>query len=234
MKIKAAIIDNEQHAIETLLYDLQTCHSDQLDVVFTESNPVEGLKRVRRELPDLLFLDINMPALSGLDLIELIADLSTVVIFTTAHIQYAPEAVETKAAAYLIKPVTRENLQRVISRIHEQITSQKTPRKKIAIPDSQGISLINPDDIIYCKAQDNYCEFLLRDSKRLMSSKNLGSYEPLLPPNDFLRVHKSFIVNLSKVKRVERTQHLELMMSNGDPVPVARSRRNEVLKYLQP
>lgn len=234
MKIKTAIIDNEQHAIETLQYDLQTYHSNQLDIVFTETNPVEGLKRVRKELPDLLFLDINMPALSGLDLIELIADLSTVVIFTTAHIQYAPDAVETKAAAYLIKPVTRENLQRVVSRLSEQIANQKTSRKKIPVPDSQGISLINPDDIIYCRAQDNYCEFHLVDNKRLISSKHLGSYEALLPTTNFLRVHKSFIVNLSKVKRVERTKYLELIMSNGDPVPVARSRKNEVLQYVQP
>lgn len=233
MKLKAAIIDNELHAIETLTYDLENCHGDHLEVVFTESNPVEGLKRVRREVPDLLFLDINMPSMTGLDLIELIADLPTRVVFTTAHVHYAPEAVETHAAAYLVKPVTREDLKRVVSRIHEQITNQGASHQKIQIPDSQGISLVNPSEILYCRARDNYCEFLLIDNKRLLSSKHLGAYEQVLPPSDFLRVHKSFIINLSRVKRLERTQHLEVIMANGDPIPVARSRRHEVLAYFQ-
>lgn len=233
MKLKAAIIDNEQHAIETLAYDLQQCHSQILEIIFTESDPVAGLKRVRREIPDILFLDINMPAMSGMDLIELIADLPTRVVFTTAHAHYAPEAVETNAAAYLVKPVTLDDLNRVVTKIHEQFNNQRSFQDKIQIPDSQGITLVSHAEILYCRARDNYCEFLLVDNKRLLSSKHLGAYEAILPQKDFMRVHKSFIINFSQVKRVERSQNLELIMVNGDPVPVSRSRRNEVLQRFQ-
>ncbi|MCA1760128.1 MAG: response regulator, partial [Bacteroidales bacterium] len=117
MKLKVAIIDDEKHAIETLTYDLLQNHSEEVEIVFTATNPVDGLKKLHTEKPDLLFLDVDMPGLSGLDLVDLIHDLPTRVVFTTAHLEYAVKAVETIASGYLLKPVQPDDLQRIIQKI---------------------------------------------------------------------------------------------------------------------
>ena len=113
MKLTAAIIDDEIHAIETLRYDLDENHRNDVKVLFSTTNPVEGVKRIRTDKPDLLFLDVDMPGLTGLELIQLIDDLPVRIIFTTAHTEYAIKAVETVASGYLLKPVQPDDLQQI-------------------------------------------------------------------------------------------------------------------------
>lgn len=236
MKLKAAIIDDEKHAIDTLSYDLHENHSDEVEIVFFTTSPVDGLRLLRTEKPDLLFLDVDMPGLSGLDLVHLIDDLPTRVIFTTAHLEYAVQAVETIASGYLLKPVQPDDLQRIIKKIiaeKDAETREQPVSGKIPIPDADGIELVPWNEIIYCKSDSNYCELHLTGNRRIVASKTLKYFESNLPLSQFYRVHKSYLVNLHHIKKYLRRDGGELVMSDNKLLPVSRNHREKILKLIQ-
>lgn len=236
MNLKIAIIDDERHAIDTLTYDLQENHFGEIEILFTTTNPVEGLKKLHAEKPDLLFLDIDMPGLSGLDLVELMQDLPTRVVFTTAHLEYAVKAVETMASGYLLKPVQADDLQRIIEKIKAEKQNNTTSQLvsgKIPVPDADGIELIPWDEIVYCKSDSNYCELNLTENRRIVASKTLKYFEANLPSHLFVRVHKSYLVNLQHIKKYLKRNGGELLMSNEKVIPISRNSREEVLKRIQ-
>lgn len=116
-KLNIAIIDDELHAIETLVYDLLETFSEKVKIQFTATNPFEGVRQVRIHKPDILFLDIVMPGLSGLDLIRLIDDLETKVVFTTAFLELQQQNVNSGAFACLLKPVLLTDIEGLVDRI---------------------------------------------------------------------------------------------------------------------
>jgi len=117
-KINIAIIDDEQHAIETLVYDLLETFREKINIQFTANNPFEGARQVRIHKPDILFLDILMPGLSGFDLIRLIDDLDTKVVLTTAYLELQQQNENTRAIACLLKPVLLTDIERIFNRIY--------------------------------------------------------------------------------------------------------------------
>lgn len=236
MKLTVAIIDDEKHAIETLRYDLTENHKDEIEILFSTTNPVEGAKRIRTEKPDLLFLDVDMPGLSGLELIQLIDDLPTRVVFTTAHMEYAIKAVETIASGYLLKPVQADDLQRIIAKVKSEKASSKAKFSftgKISVADGDGIELISYEDIIYLKSDSNYCELKLIDNRKKVASKTMKYFEEILPGDRFFRIHKSYLVNIHQVKKYLKREGGELLMSNNDVLPVSRNSRLQILKLIQ-
>jgi len=114
MKLKIGIIDDEQHAIETLIYDLMEIAGDQLDILFTSNDPFDGARAVRISKPDVLFLDVVMPGLSGLELYRLIEDLDISVIFVTAYSENISMISRTNAAGCLLKPVMHDELEQIM------------------------------------------------------------------------------------------------------------------------
>jgi two-component system, LytTR family, response regulator len=236
MKLTAAIIDDEKHAIETLRYDLAENHKDEIEILFSTTNPVEGAKRIRTEKPDLLFLDVDMPGLSGLELIQLIDDLPTRVVFTTAHMEYAIKAVETIASGYLLKPVQADDLKRIIEKVkrEKELTFLEQPISgKIAVPDFNGIELVPYQEIVFCKSDSNYCELKLTNNRKIIASKTLKYFEEMLPASQFIRIHKSYLVNIQHLKKYLKRNGGELVMSNNDILPVSRNHRTEILKLIQ-
>ena len=236
MKLTAAIIDDEKHAIETLVYDLNENHSDEVEIIFSTTNPVEGTKRIRTEKPDLLFLDVNMPGLSGLDILSLIDDLNIQVVITTAHQEFAIQTVGTKAIAHLLKPIQPENLEAVINQAQKR---KQNPAKtslikdRIAIPDIEGIELIPYDEIIYCKSDGNYSTLALLGNRKMTVSKPLKYFEENISSELFIRIHKSYLINLDHVKKYVKRDGGELVMNNNDVLPISRNSRNELLKFIQ-
>ncbi len=236
MKLKVAIIDDERHAIDTLTYDLHENHSDEVEILFSTTNPLEGAKQIRTTNPDLLFLDVNMPVLSGLDLVELMHDLSTRVVFTTAHLEYAVKAVETIASGYLLKPVQSDDLKRIIDKAKAEVQNKGTDLSvsgKIPVPDADGIELVPWNDIIYCKSDSNYCELYLTGNRRIVASKTLKYFETKLPSSQFCRVHKSYLVNIRHIKKYLKHDGGELILSNNAILPVSRNHREKILKLIQ-
>ncbi len=236
MKLTIAIIDDEIHAIETLRFDLAENHGDEVEILFSTTNPVEGAKRIRTDKPDLVFLDVDMPGLSGLELIHLIDDLPVSVVFTTAYMEYAIKAVETVATGYLLKPVQAEDLQRIIEKTKAEKAFARAGFSlsgKIPVADTDGIELISCDDIIYLKSDSNYCELKLTGNRKKVASKTLKYFEEILPSNRFLRIHKSYIINIQLVKKYLKRDGGELVMVNNDVLPVSKNNRSEVLKLIQ-
>lgn len=236
MKLKVAIIDDERHAIDTLTYDLIENHSHEVEILFSTTNPLEGAKQIRITNPDILFLDVNMPGLSGLDLVDLMHDISTHIVFTTAHLEYAVKALETNVSGYLLKPVQTDDLQRIIKKIKtekQKTESEQIISGKIPVPDAGGIELVPWNEIIYCKSDNNYCELYLTDNRRIIASKTLKHFETNLPSIHFSRIHKSYLINFQHIKKYLTREGGELLMTNGKIIPVSRNKRDEILKRFQ-
>lgn len=236
MKLKVAIIDDEKHAIETLTYDLKDIFEDRVEIVFTATNPVEGLKLLKAEQPDLLFLDMDMPRLSGLDVLHLVEDMQIQVIITTAHVEYAVQTVGTKAVVYLLKPVQpeilTETVEKCIGRIETKQKNADTPTK-ISVPVLDGYVILKCANIIFCKSDNNYTEFVLEGGRKLVASKTLKYFEEILPASEFLRVHKSYIVNTNHILKYFKRDGGEILTTGNYTLPVSRSQREEILKLIQ-
>lgn len=236
MKLKVGIIDDELHAIETLVYDLKEVANDYVDVVFVCTNPIEGINKIKSEMPDLLFLDMEMPRLSGIDVLSLIDHIEVNVIITTAHPKFAIDTVGTKAIAYLLKPVQpeilKETVEKVIKKLKSKINLEKMP-DRISVPVFDGIEIVKYIDIIYCKSDSNYTEIVLLNGKKIIASKTLKYCSNLLPPGVFFRIHKSYLVNLKHIKKYLKRDGGELMVVNNDIIPISRNKRDEILKLIQ-
>ncbi len=235
MKLKAAIIDDERHCIETLQYDLENECNDVLDVVFTCSKSIDCVKKMREFNPDIMFLDIEMPGISGFDLLKIIEEEHISVVFTTAHARHAVEAISFKPDGYLLKPVDSEELQEVVQRIfanHQKENHVSIPGK-LAISKLDEIELISHSSIIIAKANNNYTEIITSSDKPKLVSKTLKYIEERLPINQFYRVHKSYLVNLNHINKYVKAGGGVLIMSNGNEVPVSPFKKDALLSLIQ-
>lgn len=235
MKLRTCIIDDEKHATETLSYDLRECFDEQVEILFTSNNPVEGLKKIRAEKPDLVFLDIEMPGLSGIDILELLEDLRVDVIITTAHQEFAIQTVGTKAIAYLLKPVLPDELEKVVHLAIRNRQKTQEPKRgdKIAVPVFDGIEFINYNSIIYIKSDGNYSEIYCTENRKIIASKTLKHFEEMLPDSVFIRIHKSYLAHPGFITKYFKRDGGEVLMSNNHVLPIARNRREEVIKLIQ-
>jgi len=240
MIIKTAIIDDEIHCVETLAYDLRTRHCDKIDILFTARNGVEALKLINKHKPQLIFLDIEMAGLGGFDVLEVINNEQIKVVFTTAHSKYAIKAVGSKADGYLLKPILHEDLDQLVSRIYEELQTstgslQPSPLslQKLSVPNNNGIDLIPLKDIVYCKADDNYTTFYLASGEKLVASKTLKHFGEILPENQFVRIHKSYIINLLHLKKYLKSDGGVVIMENKITLPVSRIQKENLLRLIQ-
>jgi two-component system, LytTR family, response regulator len=136
----------------------------------------------------------------------------------------------------LLKPVQADDLQRIIERIKSEketkLPGQPLPGK-IAVPDFDGIELVPIESIIYCKSDSNYCELILTDNRKIIASKTLGYFEGMLSAGQFIRIHKSYMINIHQIKKYLKRNGGELVMSNDDVLPVSRNSKSEILKLIQ-
>ncbi len=243
--IKALIIDDEEHSIETLEWKINN-YCEAVDVVASFSSPIEGLKYINSNAIDLLFLDIEMPLLSGFDLLHQVRKINFDVIFTTAYDEYGIKAIKFSALDYLLKPVEIEELKAAVLKCHEKKFQSISPgqlevlfdtlrnsssSQKIALSTKESIELVDSKDIVFCESDSNYTMVYIGDRKKLIS-KTLKEFEELLVPHNFFRTHQSFLVNTEHIKEYARHEGGYLVMSNGKHVPVSRNRKESVLKLF--
>ena len=246
MKTKIAIIDDEKHACETLKWQLEQLDFDYT-LIGSFQDSVKAVDALKKNVPDLIFLDIEMPGLNGFQFLEKLNNPDVKIVFTTAYDKFAVDAFRVNAIDYLIKPVdtaelrtsiqratkqTRNNNSEEIKKIFNQIQRDKTGRIKIGLPSVHGIDFINCNDIIFCQSESNYTRIYLEKDRKILASKTLKEIGQMLPESLFFRMHNSYIANLDKVTSYSHEDGGTIILSNGDKLKVSRTRKKELLNLL--
>jgi two-component system LytT family response regulator len=247
--IKAIIIDDEVHCLDTLNM-LLTDYCSEVRVMEQCVSAKKGLAAIEKLNPQLVFLDIEMPLMNGFELLEHFNEIPFAVIFTTSYDQYAIKAIRFSALDYLLKPIDPKELvvavQKALAQkrlpsaeqynmLINQIRNKQAGFTKIAVPTAEGFELIPADQIIRCEANDNYTYLHIKTKNKIMACRSLKEIEEQLSNFDFfLRVHHSYIANMNEVNKYIKGEGGYLVMSDGSTVDVSRSRKEMLLKKLQP
>lgn len=246
--IKALIIEDEQKAAEMLVIMLQRNQQD-VEVVDKCNDLPSGVRSIRKFKPDLVFLDIEMPGYSGLQLLEFFNEdeIDFNIIFTTAFNDYAIKAFELSAIDYLLKPIQIDKLnasvekfrrrqQKDIASIEKLKMLQQNLNgnsRRIAVPVSSGVEIINLDDILYLQAEGSYTRIHLAHEQPLTLSRNLKHFEDqLADDHHFFRSHRSYIVNTAYVKKVLKSDGGTLQLNNGASLPITPDRIEDLIGLI--
>lgn len=243
--LSALIVDDEPKACNVLQSLINEYCPEISDVQFC-TNPDEGIKLINESSPDILFLDINMPQKSGFDLLDELGQFDGKLVFTTAYHEYAIKAFKYSAFDYLLKPIKIDDLIDTVLRISkeerkqfesgdlkqlfEQFTKRTSFPTSIAIHDKGGMLFLDPSKIIYLEGQGNYTKIQCTD-KHFVATKSIKSFEDTLDPEVFLRVHKSYIVNIQHVTRYTPQDGGELTLTNDHTVFVSRRKRHLLERF---
>ena len=235
--MKAIIIDDEPLARSLVQEYLATF--PHIEVVQECSDGFEGIKAIAQHQPDLLFLDIQMPKINGFEMLELLEQ-PPAVIFTTAFDEFAIKAFDAHAIDYLLKPFSQERFNKAVEKWQQQqdqaeavkntqallqtVTASATHQDRIVVKIGTKIRIIPEPDILYLEADDDYIKVYTPDGA-FLKSKTMSYFENHLDPNKFLRVHRSYMLQLDQITRIEpyeKDSHIAILKS-GAKVPVSRS-----------
>jgi two-component system LytT family response regulator len=243
--MKAILVDDEPDGIRTLRKMLEL-NCPEVVIEATCSSAVCAREKLEEIRPDVLFLDVRMPGKSGLDMLAELPETDFEVIFVTAHNEYLLQALQFSAVDYLMKPVDEDRLVEAVERLKKRLKDEKNSDQaatllhninkagfplemRLCLPTQKGFTVVKLEEIIYCEAQRSYTIFRLVNNKSIMISKPLFDYDRLLADTIFLRVHKSFLINLLHVKEYMRGEGGTVVMSNGMEIEVSRRKKEQFL-----
>lgn len=231
MKIKCLIVDDEPLAIRLIEKHIEKI--DALEIVGTCDNALKAYEILNTQIVDLLFLDVKMPTITGIDFLKSLKN-PPKTILTTAYRDYAIESYDLGVVDYLLKPITFERFFKAITRI--TATSEKQKNKKETVNDEfifvrSGIKShkVNINDILYIESLKDYIKINLKDKTTLTSKYKIGDLELELNADLFLRIHRSFIINRSKITAFTSNE-IEV---NGIEIPIGASYKENVIAYLE-
>lgn len=245
--VRILIVDDEAAASNMLRLLIEKQLAAQKEILCVNS-PQEALQQIAEFKPTLLMLDIEMPEMNGFDLLNRLGSWDFDLIFTTAYDRYAIKAIRFSALDYLLKPIDIVDLQNALNRhivrrehgfkqqdalISNLLTNLKQKDNshfKLALSTSEGTFFFDPKDIIRLEGESNYTRFFFSNHKPVLVSKTLKDYEELLIPYDFIRVHKSYLVNRTFVQHMDREG--VLWLTDGSHILVSRRKKEEVMKEL--
>ena len=245
INLKAVIVDDEPDSVSLLMIQLIK-HCPHVEVIGSFTSSVKAAQEIELLDPDLLFLDVEMPVMNGFELLEKVSQLHLSVVFITAYNQFALKAFRVNALDFLVKPVEISDLKEAVAKAESHIIPNSSqllmlqkqlrgePINKIAVPVPNGVTFIDFTDIILFEASNNYSKLILKDKRFFLISKSLKDIEDVLEEDNFLRVHRHYIINLHHVKQFNRNNG-ELTMITGEIVPVAKNQKerlSEKYKWL--
>lgn len=252
--IRTVIIDDEAKS-RKLLKNLLGSYCENIELVGEADSVQTGLTLIKEKKPNLVFLDIVLQDENGFDILKQIDSINFEIIFTTAHNEYAIKAIRVSALDYLLKPLNIDELVQAVEKVQEKMESesadkeneplvnfienQKTLNKsvhKIGVPTLTGLDFIQMEDIIFCRAEGNYTHITLKN-KDIVVTRTLKEFEELLSDYNFLRIHRSYLINLDHILKYNRTHQLpdvegdggSVTLSNNLEVPVSREKRKTLL-----
>lgn len=241
----AVIIDDELKGRIALRQKLNDYCAD-VQVVGEAENGEEGIKLIEQQLPNIVFLDIEMPRMNGFDMLHQLPQKNFDLIFTTAYDQYAIKAIKYAAFDYLLKPVDIEELKLAVSKSNSRQLSNtekklevldqnlrgKAILNKVAISSLDGLLFFNIADIVHLEANGNYTTIYFSNRPKLVASKTLKDFEDLLPVDIFFRTHHSHLINLNYIKRYIKGDGGQIELQDGTYVDVARRKKEEFLRAI--
>jgi len=237
--LNCVIIDDEPLAREILTGYME--QSGNIRLAGSFNNAPEAIKFLKHHTVDALFLDIEMPVINGFDLLEKIMPVEFSVVFVTAYNDFAIKAFRFNALDYLVKPVNIEDLREVVKKVEKrqhfqtdqlhvlQQQFRKGSITKMAIPSQTGVTFIDLKDIVFVEAKSNYSELVLVDKRKILISKTLKDIQYVLEQQQFLRIHRQYIINLNEVKHFNRNESL-LTMTTNDVLPVSRLQKDKLIE----
>jgi len=248
MSITAILIDDEANNLDNLRR-LLTQYCPEVTVIATAMDAAAGKQLITTLHPELVFLDIQMPGTSGLQLLQQLPRHDFQLIFVTAYDHYGIQAVKFAAVDYLLKPISTTELQEAVrkailrhgeKRRNTQLENllqllERQPYKdehRIALTTLKETRFLYTRQIIRCESDNNYCYFFLDNGEKLLVSKPIYEFEPLLKDYGFIRCHQSHLINKQFVRSWMREDGGYLLLNNGDTVPVSRSKKEAVLQAL--
>jgi len=244
----AIIIDDEQKARD-FLFKLITRYFEKKIIILEKCDSVKtGVDAINNHKPDIVFLDVQMPNENGFELFKYFETINFKVIFTTAYKDYAIDAIRHAALDYLLKPINQIDLLSAIKRFESQrdslirneriellldnLSSENSSFNKIALPTKNGYELQKLNNILYCQGDSNYCKIKCTDGKEFLLAKTLKYVEELLASELFLRIHKSFLVNLNYITKFDKVDDLKITLSNGEQLPVSVRKKEDFLNAI--
>jgi two-component system LytT family response regulator len=241
--LKAIIVDDEQNSaqsLEILLHDF----CEDVEVMALAANGDEAIQAIGHYHPDVVFLDINLQHESGFDILARIKKINFAIIFTTAYSEFAIKAFRVSALDYLLKPIDTSELQHAVAKVKkgqhveakgnvdhliQHLQENRVNRfSKLAIPSVNGLTFIQPENIVYCEANSNYTQFHLADGTKQMTAKTLKEVEALLRSDAFFRVHNSHVINLEYLTRYDKGKGV-VYLGKNIRLDVSKRRKEEFL-----
>jgi two-component system LytT family response regulator len=247
--MRAILIDDEPIGIRAVKKMLEL-NCPEVEVVSTCTDADTGRQRIEELKPDVVFLDIQMPEKSGLDMLGEIEEKNFEIIFVTAHNEYILQALQFSAVDYLMKPVDEDRLVEAVQRVKKRLQKDRLNENtetllhninksispldmRLCLPTLKGFTILKLDEIIYCEAQRSYTLFYLTQGKNIMVSKPLFDYDRLLAGTTFFRIHKSFLINLVHVKEYLRGDGGIVVMTNNMELEVSRRKKEQFLSKIK-
>jgi two-component system LytT family response regulator len=247
--LNAFIVDDEYQS-RNFLGNLLAKNFPEIELAGQAANVKDGLAGIKKHQPEIVFLDIQMNGETGFDLLNSLPAINFALVVTSAFDRFAVKAFRFNAIDYLLKPIVADELLEAVNKIKQkalqtqQVSKSQVeqlyqdmanPQKvhdKIAIPAPEGFIIIPVQEIVYCRANGNYTEFLLADKRCILSSYSLKQYDEILTTQSFFRAHRSYLVNLAHVTMYKRGEGGVIQMSNGHEIELSRTHKNKFLHLL--
>jgi len=243
MSLTAIIVDDEANS-RAIIQNYLKKYCPTVTVLSESSSVPETLELLKTHSPDVLFLDVEMPYGTAFDLLKQVPDRTFETIFVTAYDHYAIDALNAQATYYLLKPIAIDDLIKAvdhvssIKKIEGELNNKvltpniKVIESKITIPQQDGFEVLEVNDILYCEADDNYTNIYLKKGKKLVS-KTLKYFETTLEPHGFVRIHKSYLVNLSTIVKYRKGKGGSVVLSSGKELAVSSSKKGMLLSFFK-
>jgi two-component system LytT family response regulator len=244
--ITCVIVDDEQHNI-SILKKLLTKYCPEVMLTGEASSPGAALELIKKQQPQLVFLDVEMPGMDAFELLSHLKPVNFEYILVTAFDRYAVKAFAHNALHYLLKPVDIDELRLAVQKASARILETNVNRRiddlkgqaesnqitRIALPASNGLVFVAVDDIVCCTARNTYTLFEFVNDKELLVSGSLKEFEEKLPAGIFCRVHNSHLINMNHIRQYIKGKGGQVKMINGKLIDVSLRKRDEFLSRLR-
>lgn len=242
--IRTVLVDDEKNSL-IIMQKLLEKHVPNVEVVATAQSVNEGIEVINDKKPDLVFLDISMPDGDGFEILGKVEHNNFQVIFSTAYDQYAIRAFEVAALHYILKPVKPEDLIEALKRFEEASKDNdlsdkikvlngalKNAPQRLVLPTSNGMHIIDIEEIVRCESSNNYTTFFLTNKQKIVVSKSIQLYEQMLSVSHFCRIHNKHLVNLKFITKYVKGRGGHVLLNDGSKIDVSDGRKKNFLEKL--